>query len=151
MHLVVGYGFLFYGSERSEPDVKRHIRNIYSPRSEVVHLLDGEVKPRSRRGGRTRLAGIDGLVSLFIFKLFGDVRRQRHLADLIKNGKKALLTVKFRNPVAVLHNVEDLSRELSSAEDKSCADLRLFPGAAEDLPDILLFLLKKQEFDEAAV
>ena len=75
------------------------------------------MQTRRRRCGRAYLVRIYSLITFFIFKLFSDVRRQRHLTYLVENAVNvALQNSEFCNAVAVFQNVCYFSCELALAE-----------------------------------
>ena len=85
VHLMIQNIVLFDRPEGSKPDMERDLGDIDAHRSDLVHQLGCEMQAGSRRGGASFLFGVDRLIALFILKLFGDVRGERHLPDLVKD------------------------------------------------------------------
>ena len=75
VHLMIEYIILFYRTKCSKSDVERYKRCINAFFMELCEHVFGEVKSRSRSGGRAYLVGIDGVVSVLILQLFGNIRR----------------------------------------------------------------------------
>lgn len=91
---------------------------------------------------------INRLVSVLVLQLFSNIRRQRHLTYLVKCGKEILLALKSCDTVSVLQHINYLRLQLTTAKNKSCADLGFFARSAKNLPDHVLFLLHKQKLNE---
>ena len=69
-------------------------------RGEPLEQLRGEVQPGRRRGGRARLPGIHGLVTLGPIEAGRDVGRQRHLADPVERLQRSIGAEARRERVA---------------------------------------------------
>ena len=103
VHFMIEYIILFYGTESTKSDVERYKRSVNAFLAELCKHVFGKMKSRSRSGGRAYLVGIDGLLSVLVLQLFGNVRRQRHLTDTVKHFKYAVAVIgKLGYPVAAL-------------------------------------------------
>ena len=76
-----------------------------------VKEFGSKMQPCCRCGGAAALAGIDRLVSVVVFELFGDVMRQRHLAYLIEQFKEYAVICELSKAVADRQNVYKLGKE----------------------------------------
>ena len=68
------------GSECSETDMEGDESDADTLFAQGVKKLWRKMQSGGRGGGTAALTGIDRLVSVVVFELFGDVVRQRHLA-----------------------------------------------------------------------
>lgn len=100
---------------------------------------------RCRRG--TVILCIHRLVTVFVLQLVCDVRRQRHLSELIQNLLKNPFVMELDQAVALLHNVNDLAGQKSLAEIDSGSDLAFFSRFDQGLPDIVFFSLEQKNLD----
>ena len=100
---------------------------------------------RCRRG--TVILCIHRLVAVLVLQLVCDVRRQRHLSELIQNLLKNPFVMELDQAVALLHNVNDLAGQKSLAEIDSGSDLAFFSRFDQGLPDIVFFSLEQKNLD----
>ena len=100
---------------------------------------------RCRRG--TVILCIHRLVAVLVLQLVCDVRRQRHLSELIQNLLKNSFVMELDQAVALLHNVNDLAGQKSLAEIDSGSDLAFFSRFDQGLPDIVFFSLEQKNLD----
>ena len=100
---------------------------------------------RCRRG--TVILCIHRLVAVFVLQLVCDVRRQRHLSELIQNLLKNPFVMELDQAVALLHNVNDLAGQKSLAKIDSGSDLAFFSRFDQGLPDIVFFSLEQKNLD----
>ena len=106
----------------------------------------------SRRSGcRTQFPRINRLIAFFILQLLRDVRRQRHLSDFIQHCIEISVTGELHNAVAIRLDFYDLCQQLSAAKRKLRADFCFLAGAADNLPQLISFLLQQQEFNKCPV
>ena len=103
---------------------------------------------RCRR--RAELFAVYRLIARLIAKLFGDIRRKRHLTYLIKNIEKITLVLKPCKSVSALKNFQHLAFKLSVSESETRAGFSLFAGTGYDLPDIIAAVDKQQKFNVCA-
>ena len=130
--------------------MKRYISDLYALCSEPVHQLIGKVEPRRGSGSRAELVAVNGLVTLAVLKLLGDVGGKRHLSDLVKRREEVFVAVKVDYPVAVVLYFDHRCRQKSFAEGEFCAFLCLSAGLAEGLPTVARYLLEQKELDPCA-
>ncbi len=107
VHFVVKDVLLLNGTESSQPHMEGNIGKVYALAFQIRKHFPGKVK--SRRGSRrgAELTAVDGLVTLLIGQLFGNIGGQGHLSNLVQYRKKTALTVKFCNAVAALHGFQN--------------------------------------------
>ena len=80
---------------------------------------------------------IDGVVSVLILQLFGDIRRERHLAYTVKHFKYAVAVIgELGYPVAALGIVDYLGRQ-NARKVNLCTDFKSFAGLHHNLPAIM--------------
>ena len=94
-----------------------------------------------RSGGRAGLSGVDGLVALLILQPLLDIRRQRHLANLVKQAEKFALIIKANQAAAILLDFRDLTHEKPIAKLKTVSFLCPFTRLAQRLPGIVTLIL----------
>ena len=105
------------------------------------------MQSRCRRRCGTVIFCIHRLVAVFVLQLVCDVRRQRHLSELIQNLLKNPFVMELDQAVALLHNVNDLAGQKSLAEIDSGSDLAFFSRFDQGLPDIVFFSLEQKNLD----
>ena len=108
VHFVFEDIVLLDGTERPKPDVERHVCRIDTHYARFGELRLREVKSRRGSRRRARLAAVYRIVAVFIFQLFRDVRRQRHLSNSVQNIVKVALIGKPNKSVAALESIENL-------------------------------------------
>ena len=104
------------------------------------------MQPGSGGGGGADLAGIDCLVAFLVLKLLLNIRRQRHLADLVKNSVEIPLIREFDQTVSILYDFQYFGSHESVAKGKAISGLGTFAGAGQYLPNVVPFRGKKQKF-----
>ena len=72
-------------TERAKAYVKRYMGNIYPLGFHLLQKLFGEMQSCCRGCCGTLVLCINGLVTVLVLQLVGDVRRKRHLSKLIQN------------------------------------------------------------------
>ena len=82
---VIFHALDTHGLKRPVSHVQRDLDNLYSPPVQRFGQLASEVQARRRRRNRPALAREDRLVPVAIACLVGslDIRRQRHMTDLV--------------------------------------------------------------------
>ena len=85
-----------------------------------VQQLRREVQTcRWRRGG-AGVGRIDRIVAVFVFELVGDVRRQRHLSQPVKDFLKDPVKFKLDQAVTLINDIHDLAYQKAVAELDPC-------------------------------
>lgn len=115
------------GSECSETDMEGDESDADTLFAQGVKEFGSKMQPCCRCGGAAALAGIDSLVSVVVFELFGDVVRQRHLAYLIEQLEEHAVICKLCKAVAVRQNVNNLGKE-HIMESEPVTLSRFLPG-----------------------
>src|SRR6516165_9629760 len=105
------------GREGAEPDMKGDARDFDAAGSNGFQYLRCKVQSRGGRCDRPTVAGIDGLVALAVRceVIPMNVGRQRHVTDLVENGKEIIDWSEFEEPVAELAALQDLGFEQDGA------------------------------------
>ena len=93
------------------------------------------------------MSSIYCIVSVFIFQLMSDIRRKRHLAQLVQNFFKNSVILKPDQPVSFIHHINNLSFQESVAKTDPCPRFRLSSRLNKSFPHIILFPFQKQNFD----
>ncbi len=136
-------------AEGSKPHMQRYIGNFNAFCSEFIQHVRGEMKPCSRRCCRSEFPAVNRLIPFPVLKLFLYVRRKRHRADFIQNGKNAAITGEFNKTVAVLFiDIHNFTDQPALSKGKLCADLCSFPRLAQAFPDVVFLLGNKQKFNQ---
>ena len=100
-------------------------------------------------GGRTHLPGVDGLIPLRVVKLGLNVRRQRHLAQLLQLFQENALIVEADQPVTALQHLGDLGGELALAEGHLRTRTHLTAGPHQALPGLVAPVDEQQHLHRA--
>src|SRR4051812_6182845 len=99
--------------KRSQPDVQRDLRDLNAAFFDLRQDLRREVQARGRSGDRAALARVDGLVTVAVGGriVAGDVRRKRHVTELLDLGKKVGNGIEEERPLAEFAAGNDLGGE----------------------------------------
>ena len=130
--------------KRAVADVQRDGRALDAPLVQRVEKLRREMQAGGRRRDRAALARIHGLIPLAIaLRVVAlDVRRQRHVADLVDRvlDARAALRPETDRPPAVKMPIEHLSVQHvpGAAEHHLRSGLQLLPGMHERVPSLVL-------------
>ena len=113
MHKVFLDFVHLYRTEGTKANVKCNL-TIANPLSlDALKELVGEMKTCSRSGSRALLFSIDGLVVALVFKLLGDVWRERHIAYRVKHLVYRLvfvgIVIESHNTIAAINNISNSS------------------------------------------
>jgi len=96
-------------------------------------------------GGAAQLLGVNGLVLALVLQLFGDVGRQRHLAELVQLLIQRFGVIGKGNIfVAVWQSLIHHSRQTAVAELHLSACLHPLAGAGQALPGVPFHLAQQQ-------
>ena len=101
MHVMLFYILHLHRTKGSQSDMEGDISNLHAL---LLYLFKQFLRPmesRSRCRGRTFFLRIDGIVPGLIRKLLCDIRRKRHLSELIQNFFKNSLKMEFNNTIPV--------------------------------------------------
>ena len=104
---------------------------------------------KSRRGGRGTavVLRVDCLVAVPVLQLMGDVRRQRHLAQLVQDLLKDSFEAELHKAVSFFRLPDDSSFQKSVPELDDCACTAFLPGLHQGFPDVVFFSGEKQDLD----
>ena len=145
MHLVILDGLLVDRAEGAQADMQRNLGNVNAHRTDGVHQLRGEVQTGRGGGGAAQLLGVNGLVLALVLQLFGDVGRQRHLAELVQLLIQRFGVIGKGNIfVAVWQSLIHHSRQAAVAELHLSACLHPLAGAGQALPGVPFHLAQQQ-------
>ena len=137
-------------AEGPEPDVQHDRHDGDALFANAVEQLGCEMQPRRRRSRTALLLGVDRLIAAAVLEFFGNIGRQRHTADFVKQRVNfGAARRKGHDAVALLDDVGDFAREQSAAEDKFPAELRLFARTHQRLPRAVAAAAQKEKFDRA--
>ena len=101
MHVMLFYILHLHRTKGSQSDMEGDISNLHAL---LLYLFKQFLRPmesRSRCRGRTFLLRIDGIVPGLIRELLCDIRRKRHLSELIQNFFKNSLKMEFNNTIPI--------------------------------------------------
>ena len=122
------------GTEGTESDVQRELRDADALVLNLFQQLLCEMKPGCRRSRRSIELCIHGIVVGAILERVGDVGRERHLPELVQNLLEDAIIAEPDIAVAVLDNIHNLAGQKTLSERYFRPDLALFPGADQRLP-----------------
>ena len=91
--------------------------------------------------------GIYGLITVLVFQFMGDIRRQRHLAQLIQDLLKDSLIVELDQSVSFVYYINDLTLQDSVSESDLCSRTSLFTRLDQTLPDIIFPSLQEKDLN----
>lgn len=129
VHLVVGDFVLLDRTEGSQTDMEGHSGDVDPLGFDFFQQLVGKVQSCRRSCRRAQLVRIHRLITLVVLQLLGDVRRQRHIANLLQHRIDALPFIgKTNQAVAALHRFQHLAVQQSIAEGKFDPGFAFFPG-----------------------
>ena len=148
MHLVLFDVVDLDRTERPEADMQSDFADGDAHVFDLFQEFRREVQTGGRRRGGAQLVAVDGLVPLLVLEFFVDVRRQRHLADLLENGVEVAVIGKPHDSAAVVRDVGHGACEPSIAKGKDGARFRPLARLAEALPEVQFSLLQQQELDD---
>ena len=104
------------------------------------------MQPGGRRSGGAVDLGIDGLITFLVLKLFLDVGRQGHFAELGQDLQKEPFIVELDQFVAVLLRTNNGCSQKTLAEGELRSHWRLTSGLGQTFPDVVACVLQKQNF-----
>src|SRR5437016_13704995 len=113
MNLMLFNHFRPHRLECAQAYVQSEFDNLDSPLANAGQDLWGEMQPGGRSRHTARLAGIDGLVAVTIFRpvLPVDIGRKRHMAQRLHHCKEILDWVKTQGPLPKFLPGDDLRLE----------------------------------------
>ena len=107
---MVGDFVLLDRTEGSQTDMEGHSGDVDPLGFDFFQQLVGKVQSCRRSCRRTQLMRIHRLITLVVLQLLGDVRRQRHIANLLQHRIDALPFIgKTNQAVAALHRFQHLA------------------------------------------
>ena len=90
-----------------------------------------------------KLPGVNGLVALLVLELCLDIGRQRHLPHILQGGKEVPLAGELHHSISVFLDLHYLADEPAAAEGKPGANLGFLARTADQLPQLIPFLLQQ--------
>ena len=93
------------------------------------------------------MLGIHRLIPVLILQLVSDIRRQRHLPQLVQNFLENAFVGKLNQPVSLLHHIHDRPLQKTVTKGNHRPRLRLLPRFHQRFPDIMLLSLEQQYLD----
>ena len=141
VHQVLLYLINLNRSERAESYVESNLAVTDALRLDPLDKLIREMKSGGGSGSRALFFRIDGLVVALVLELFGYVRRQRHIADLIERLVDILIflgiVLKLNRTISAV-NESCNSGAKNPTKVEGCANLSTLSGANEGLPFTVL-------------
>ena len=148
VHLVLLDLIHLYGTEGAKAHVEGYLTVANALLTDFLKQLVGKVQTCGGSGGRALLLCVNGLIILFIFKLFRNIRRQRHIADGIENLVDILIllavVLKSYGTVTAVYDRGNGGAK-NSTKIKACANLRALAGANQGLPLAVFQHTKEQK------
>ena len=132
------------GSESSESDVKGEFSYLDARVLKLFQKLLREMKTCGRSRCRTRVFGIDGLISFGIVELFVDIGRKGNLTCFVQDFFPNAVEFKSDYAVAVLKDLFALGFEFVLDERKPSAFVNLLPGLARVSQWLSSILLRRR-------
>ena len=142
--MVLFYILHLHGSEGSEPHMERHSRKPNALCFYPLEQLLRKMKSGGWGGCGTVMLCVNGLIAVFVLKLMRDLRRQRHLPQLIEKLFKNALRLKMYEPVAVLYTLRYLTLKKSFSENDYRPRTGFFARAHQTLPYLAGAALKQK-------
>ncbi len=96
-------------AEGAKPHMERHLGDRNAFFLDFLQKLRRKMQPRRGRSRRTVILGINCLIAVFILQLVGNVRRQGHLPQPVKDFLKNPLIGEADPAVAILHHIQHLA------------------------------------------
>ena len=124
-----------------------YMGDLYTGILYLLQKLFCKVQSCGRSGCASLVFRVYRLVAVLVLQLVCDVRRQRHLSELIQNLLKNPFVMELDQAVALLHNVNDLAGQKSLTKIDSGSDLAFFSRFDQGLPDIVFLSLEQKNLD----
>ena len=137
-----------YRTEGSQTYMKGHVGNVNPFFLYFFQKLLCEMQTCSRCCGRAFVFGIYGLITVLVFQFMGDIRRQRHLAQLIQDLLKDSLIVELDQSVTFIYHIQDLALQNPISESDLCSRAGLFARLDQTLPDIIFPSLQEKDLNK---
>ncbi len=143
--------------KRPQPNMERHRLNLHPPRPQLRKNLRRKVKPRSRRSRRSRFTRKHRLVAVFVLLtiIAMDIRRQRHMPNLIENRLKIRHRIEPKRPLPKVASRENLRLKkrfcpIRSSKMKPLSRLNLATGSHKGQPIFSPNVFSKKHFNTAS-
>ena len=145
VHLVVENILLLHGPESSEAHMERHMSNAYALSGNLRKKFLRKMQPRRRCSRRPFILCVHGLVAVLVLEFVGDIRRKRHLPELIENLLKDSVEIKPHDPITVVLHFGHGCQKHPFPEGNAVAHLSSFAGLGECFPRAVTESFKKQQ------
>ncbi len=83
VHMMLCHIVYFYRPECTKTDMQRNIGDDHALFLQFFKQFIGKMEAGRRRSSGSVVFGIHGLITVFIFQFMGDIRRKRHLSELV--------------------------------------------------------------------
>ena len=137
----------FHRTEGAQSYMKGHMGDIYPLVLDRLQKFRCKMKSCSRCSCGSFMLCIDRLITVLILQLMCDIRRQRHLAQLIQDLFKDSFISEFNHTVAVFDHIQHFTDQQTITK----ADLRtwfcLLTRFHQCLPHIIFISLKQKYFN----
>ena len=131
--------FHLHRTERSKPHMQSDIGKPYPFFFDLFQQFLCKMQPCCRRRRRPFVFGVYGLIPVLILQLMSDVRRQRHLSQLVQHFLKNPVKLELHETVSFVHNVRNLTDKFPLSKRNSRPRLRLPSRFYKCFPRIVLF------------
>ena len=109
MHMMFLHIIHFYRTERSKAYMQSYMGNIHAHFFYLLKKFRCEMQSCCRCGGRSFIFCIYSLITVFVFQLVGNIRRQRHFSQLIQDFLKDSLIMELDQAISLIYDIDDLA------------------------------------------
>lgn len=109
MHVMFQYIFHLDRTESTKAHMKSDTGDLHAAVLNFFQQLLCKMQSGCRRCRRALVLCLNGLITVFILKLMGNVGRQRHLTKLIQNLLKNTVIGKLDQTVSLIYNIQHRS------------------------------------------
>ena len=118
---------------------------------QLLHQFRGEMQTCGGCRCTAQFLGVYGLVLTLILQLLGNIRRKRHLAELVQLLVKGLGVILEGNQlVAVLFGLLNRGNQGAVAKQDAHAGFETLTGARQALPNVVAFLPQQKQLTHCA-
>ena len=140
VHFMIKYFVLFDRSKRTQPHVEQNFGDLHAHTFNFFKKLRRKVQTCGGSRSRPVYFAIDRLISAFVFKFLGDIRRKGHISYYFKYVFKDAVKYKLDKPYSLVSIPNDLA--LHCAKVKLGADFQLFCRSSDTFPHVVLLSFK---------
>ena len=150
MHVMICNVFHLDRTKRAQTNVQRYKADSNAFVAKRRQQFRRKVQPGCRRCGRTVVFRIYCLVTVFIRKLFRDIRRKRHLSQFIQDFKNMARIRELNQAVSAFEHVQNLTAESALTNGYHRARPQFFAGADQRFPHVAPAVFQQQDFNRRA-